>query len=66
MVTTPTSNAMDTSLIPGQGTKIPHAVQPKKKNWGLPDGSAVKNSPASAGDMGSIPDLRGSQMLWSN
>ena len=25
--------------------------------WGFPGGAVVKNSPANAGDMGSIPDL---------
>jgi len=29
----------------------------KKKNKGFPGGSVVKNSPANAGDMGSIPGL---------
>ena len=31
----PPANAGDTGLIPGQGTKIPHAVakKKKKKNW---------------------------------
>ena len=62
MVTTLASNAMDASLRP----KIPHAVQPTKKPGVFPGGSAVKNSAASAGGMGSIPDLRGSHMLWSN
>ena len=28
MVKNPPSNAGDVGLIPGQGTKIPHAVQP--------------------------------------
>ena len=32
----------------------------------FPGGSAVKNFAASAGGMGSVPDLRGSHMLWSN
>ena len=27
----------------------------KGKQWGFPDGSVVKNLPANAGDMGSIP-----------
>ena len=33
---------------------------------GFPGGSVVKNLPASAGDMGSIPDLRRSYTPWSN
>ena len=32
---------------------------------GFPGGSVVKNSSASAGDMGSIPDPGRSRMLWS-
>ena len=31
----------------------------KMIGWGLPSGSVVKNSPANAGDTGSIPDLGG-------
>ena len=34
--------------------------------WGFPGGSVVKNPPANAGDMGSIPDLGRSHMLRSN
>ena len=34
--------------------------------WGFPGGSVVKNLPASVGDVGSIPDLRGSHIPWSN
>ena len=33
---------------------------------GIPGGPMVKNSPAKAGDMGSIPGLGRSHMLWSN
>ena len=33
---------------------------------GFPGGSAVKNPPASTGDMGLIPDPRRSHMLWGN
>ena len=32
----------------------------------FPGGPVVENTPASAGDMGSIPDLRIFHMLWSN
>ena len=32
----------------------------------FPGGSVVKNLPAIAGDMGSIPDPRRSHMPWSN
>ena len=32
----------------------------------FPGGSVVKNLPANAGDMGLIPDLGRSPMLWSN
>ena len=34
--------------------------------WDFPGGAVVKNPPASAGDMGSIPGPGGSHMLWSN
>ena len=37
----------------------------KATEWGFPGGSVVKNLPASAGDMGLIPDLR-SHMPQSN
>ena len=33
---------------------------------GFPGGSVVKNSPANAGDMGSIPDPGRSHVPWSN
>ena len=33
---------------------------------GFPSGSAVKNPPASSGDMGLIPGAGGSHMPWSN
>ena len=33
---------------------------------GFPGGSVVKNQPANAGDMGSIPGLGGSHVLRSN
>ena len=38
----------------------------KKQIRGFPGGLAVKNLPASAGDMGSIPEPGRSHMLWSN
>ena len=34
--------------------------------WGFPHGSVVKNLPANAGDMGSIPGAGRSHMLLSN
>ena len=36
------------------------------KMWIFPGGSVVKKSPASVGDMGSIPGLGRSHMLWSS
>ena len=36
-----------------------------KKTLSFPGGSVVKNPPANAGNMGLIPDLGGSHMLWS-
>ena len=42
-------------------------IFPKKNfSWDFPGGSMVKNLPATAGDMGSIPDSGKSHMLWSN
>ena len=70
------STAGGAGLIPGQGTKIPHAVwhsQKKKfffnfKKWGggFPGGAVVKNLPANAGDMGSSLGLGRSHMPRSN
>ena len=38
-----------------------------KKNWGgFPGGSMVKNSPANAGDMGSVSGPGRSHTPWSN
>ena len=37
-----------------------------KREWGVPCGPVVKNLPANAGDMGSIPGLGRSHMLRSN
>ena len=36
------------------------------KSWDFPGGTVVKNPPANAGDMGSIPGLGRSQMPRSN
>ena len=36
------------------------------KNRGFPGGSVVKNPPANAGDMGSIPGPGRLHMPWSN
>ena len=38
----------------------------KKDFWGFPDGSVVKNLPASVGDTGSVVDPRRSHMFQSN
>ena len=38
----------------------------RKTFRGFPGGSLVKNLPASAGDMGLIPDPGRSNMLWNN
>ena len=38
----------------------------KKDDRDLPGDTVVKNPPANAGDMGSIPGLGRSHMLWSN
>ena len=48
--------------------RLPTLTSSKKKLIcrGFPGGLVVKNPPANAGDMGSIPDLGRSHMLWSN
>ena len=46
--------------------KTPTFYLLRKKNWGFPGGLVVKNPPANAGDMGSIPDLERSHMLQGN
>ena len=38
----------------------------KKRKVDFPGGPVVKNLPANAGDMGSIPSLGRFHMLWSN
>ena len=40
--------------------------QTKEEEPDFPGGSVVKNPPANAGVMGSIPDPRRSHMSWSN
>ena len=34
--------------------------------WGFPGGSVLKNPPANAGEMGSIPDLGRSHVPWNH
>ena len=49
-------------------TKTCKAIENKQiqeKIWGFPDGSVVKNLPANAGDMGSIPGPGRSHMPQS-
>ena len=41
-------------------------IEMSKLFWGFPGDSVVKNPPANAGDMGSIPDLERSHRLRSN
>ena len=38
----------------------------KMSNWDFPRSAVVKNPPANAGNMGSIPGPGRSHMLWSN
>ena len=42
------------------------AVFKKEEYEDFSGGPVVKNPPANAGDMGSVPDLGRSFMLWSN
>ena len=37
-----------------------------ERTWDFPGGTMDKNLPASAGDMGLIPDPGRSHVLWSN
>ena len=71
VVKTPHSQCRGAGLIPGQGTKIPHASQrgqkkKKRKQKDFPGSAVVKNLPDNAGDTGSSPGLGGSHMLQSN
>ena len=45
------------NLVGGDGTLeiIKQEIFLPSRSWGFPGGSAVKNPPSSAGDMGSIP-----------
>ena len=65
VVKTSPSSAEAAGLIPGQGARISHVLQPKKtktlkkqnnRSRGFPDGPVVKNLPANANaeDVGSI------------
>ena len=45
---------------------IPEYSLCTKGNEGFPGGTMVKNPPANAGDMGSIPGPGRSHMPWSN
>ena len=47
-------------IIPKDSTNLNESLV------GFLGGSMVKNPPANAGDMGSIPGLGRSHMLWSN
>ena len=75
------SNARVMGSIPGLGTKIPRCGEAEKAKankqtkicwilvWARPalsEGPVVKNPPASAGDMGLIPDLGRFHMPWGN
>ena len=43
-----------------------HGISDISDRSGFPGGSEVKNSPADAGDGGSVPDPRGSHMPQTN
>ena len=49
-----------------KGEDFPLYLLKKHYFLGFPGGSVVKNLPANAGDMGSIPDLGRSHMPWSS
>ena len=52
--------------IPESKGKNKQGNQLKKKSWGFPGGSVVKNLPVNAEDMGSIPGLGRLHMPRSN
>ena len=58
------ANAGGAGLIPGWGTKIPHALQRDQiiKTWDFPSGSEGKESTCNVGDPGSTPESGG--FLW--
>ena len=43
-----------------------HLLQVKTQEQDFPGGSGVNNLPANAGDVGLIPGLGRSHVLWSN
>ena len=47
---------------------VTHSLATADKNclWDFPGGAVVKNLPANAGDMGSLPGPGRSHMQWSN
>ena len=68
---TSTAGCTDSGSIPSRGTKIPHAMQPKKKYIkkiisGFPGGAVVENLLANAGNTGSSPGLGRFHMPRSN
>ena len=46
--------------------KQTHRYKEQTSGWDFPGGAVVKNLPANAGDMGSIPGPGRSRMPWSN
>ena len=54
------------SLVRDLKSHKPHVKAKKSKKGGFPGGSVIRNPPANAGDMGSIPGLRRSDMPWSS
>ena len=62
---------VDSSLVTGLGSKVEELYLSKNKTlvgWGgdFPGGPLVKNPPANAGSMGSIPGPGRFHMPWSN
>ena len=55
------NTTMGCHLIP-----IRMAIIKKTEKWDFPGGAVVKNPPATARDMGSIPGLGRSHMPWRN
>ena len=59
----PTQGAQVQSVVRELRSRMPHGEANKKpkhtdkESWDSPDGPVVKNPPANAGNVGSIPDL---------
>ena len=56
----------DKKFLSFSSQQVSKSLLPKPGRRGFPGGAVVKNPPANAGDMGSIPGPGRSHMLWSS